>query len=68
MIARVCSLPDQTEERTKVFLKWKSIDLSSELSLTYGGNVMKVFIILFLLVRIGNINSFQSKSISSAFN
>ena len=27
------------EVRGKAFLKWKSIDLSSKLSLTYGGNV-----------------------------
>ena len=28
-----------SEVRTKAFLKWASIDLSSKLSLTYGGNV-----------------------------
>ena len=28
-----------SEVRGKAFLKWKSIDLSSKLSLTYGGNV-----------------------------
>ena len=28
-----------SEARGKAFLKWKSIDLSSKLSLTYGGNV-----------------------------
>ena len=34
MSAQVYSIPDQTEGRRKVFLKWKSIDLSYELSLT----------------------------------
>ena len=28
-----------SEVRGKAFVKWKSIDLSSKLSLTYGGNV-----------------------------
>ena len=28
-----------SEARGKAFLKWKSIDLSSKLSLTYGSNV-----------------------------
>ena len=28
-----------SEVRGKAFLKWKSIDLSSKLSLTYGDNV-----------------------------
>ena len=28
-----------SEVRGKAFLKWKSIDLSSKLPLTYGGNV-----------------------------
>ena len=28
-----------SEVRGKAFLKWTSIDLSSKLSLTYGGNV-----------------------------
>ena len=28
-----------SEVRVKAFLKWKSIDLSSKLSLTYGGNI-----------------------------
>ena len=39
MSAQVCSVPDQTEGRRKVFLEWASIDLSSKLSLTCGGNV-----------------------------
>ena len=39
MNAQVYSIPGQTERRRKAFLEWKSIDLSYELSLTYGGNV-----------------------------
>ena len=39
MSAQVYSVPGQTEGRSEVFLGWKSIDLSHELSLTCGGNV-----------------------------
>ena len=39
MSAQVHSVPGQNEGRSKVFLEWKSIDLSCELSLTCGGNV-----------------------------
>ena len=39
MSAQVYSVPILTEGRSKAFLEWKSIDLSHELSLTYGGNV-----------------------------
>ena len=39
MFAQVYSVPTQTEGRTKALLEWKSIDLSSKLSLTCGGNV-----------------------------
>ena len=39
MSAWVCSVPGQTEGRRKAFLEWTSIDLSSKLSLTCGGNV-----------------------------
>ena len=39
MSAQVYSVPGQTEGRSKAFLKWKSIDVSNELSLTCGGNV-----------------------------
>ena len=56
MIAQVYSVPGQTERRRKSLLEWTSIDLSSKLSLTCGSNVtsIDVFIILFILVRIGN--------------
>ena len=36
MSVQVYSVPDQTEGRSKAFLKWKSKDLSHELSLTCG--------------------------------
>ena len=39
MSAQVYSVPDQTEGKKKAFLEWTSIDLSSKLSLTCGGNV-----------------------------
>ena len=57
MSAQVYSVPAQTEGRRKAFLEWKSIDSSYELSVTCGImlTIIKVFIILFLLVRIGNI-------------
>ena len=38
MNAQVYSAPRQTEGRRKTFLEWTNIDLSSELSLTCGGN------------------------------
>ena len=39
MSVQVYSVPGQTEGRRKAFLEWTSIDLSSKLSLTCGGNV-----------------------------
>ena len=36
MSAQVYSVPGQTEGRRKAFLEWKSIDLSHQLSLTFG--------------------------------
>ena len=39
MSAQVYSVPSQTEGRRKALLEWKSIDLSSKLSLTCGRNV-----------------------------
>ena len=38
MSAQVYSVPGQTKVKRKAFLDWKWIDLSSKLSLTYGGN------------------------------
>ena len=56
MSAQVYSVPGQIHSRWKDFLEWKSIDLSYEL-LHVGLMlaIMKVFIMSFLLVRIGNI-------------
>ena len=39
MNARVYSVLGQTEGRKKAFLEWKSIDLSSKLSLNYYQSV-----------------------------
>ena len=39
MSARVYSVSGQTKGKRKAFLEWTSIDLSSKLSLTCGGNV-----------------------------
>ena len=39
MTVQVYSVPGQTEGRRKAFMEWASIDLSSKLSLTCGGNV-----------------------------
>ena len=38
MSSQVYSVPGQTEERRKTFSEWTSIDLSSKLSFTCGGN------------------------------
>ena len=46
MSAQVYSVPGQIEGRSKIFLESKSIDLAC---------IIKVFINLFMLVRIGNI-------------
>ena len=41
MSAQAFSVPGESEGRRKGFLEWRSIgDLSSELSLTCGGNVI----------------------------
>ena len=39
MSAQVYPVPGQTEGRSKVFLEWKSIDLSHQLSFTCGDDV-----------------------------
>ena len=39
MSARVHSVPGQTKGRSKAFLEWTGINLSSKLSLTCGGSV-----------------------------
>ena len=56
MSAQIYSITGQTESRRKAFLEWKTIDLSYKL--THVGvmlTIIKVFIILFLLVGIGNL-------------
>ena len=39
MSAQSYSVPGQTERKIKTFLEWKSMDLSTNLSLTRGDNV-----------------------------
>ena len=39
MSAEVYSVPGQTEGRKETFFEWERIDLSYELSLTYGVNI-----------------------------
>ena len=39
MSAEVYSVPEQTEGRKETFFEWERIDLSYELSLTYGVNI-----------------------------
>ena len=39
MSAQVYSILSQTERGKNAFLEWKSIDLSSKLCLTCGGNI-----------------------------
>ena len=56
MTARVYFVPDQIKEKRKNFLEWKSIDLSYNLlHVVVTLTIIKVFIILFLPVGIGNI-------------
>ena len=57
MNSQVYPVPGQNEGRRKAFLEWKSIDLSSKLSPSCGGNVnyYKSVIILLLIGGIGNI-------------
>ena len=71
MSAQVYSVPGQTEGRSKAFLEWKSIDLSHELPLTYGGNVNCYESVHHPIPTRANrkhTGNFQNKSVSSAFN
>ena len=56
MSAQVYFVPGKIKGRSKIFLEWKSIDLSYNL-LHVGVTltIIKVFITLFLLVGIGNV-------------
>ena len=71
MSAWVYSVPRQTKGRRKVFLEWKSIDLSSKLSLICGGNVNYYKSVHHPIPTCENREhpgNFQNKSVSSAFN
>ena len=72
MSDQVYSVPGQTEGRRKAFLDWTSVDLSSKLSVTCGGNVNNYksvhHPIPTLPLGIGNtLGIFESKSVSSPF-
>ena len=69
MSPQVYSVSVQTEGRSKAFLEWKRIDLSHELSLTCGGNVIYYKSAHQPIHTRGNRehpNNFQKKSVSSA--
>ena len=71
MSAQVYSVPGQTEGRTQVFLEWKSIDLSHELSLTCGGNTnyyKSVHQPIPTRENREHADNFQNKSVFSAFS
>ena len=71
MSAQVHSVPGQTEGRTQVFLEWKSIDLSHELSLTCGGNTnyyKSVHQPIPTRKNREHADNFQNKSVFSAFS
>ena len=71
MSAQVYSVTGQTEGRKTAFLEWKSIDLSYELSLTYGDNVNYYKSVPHPIPTRENREhhgSFQNKSVSSTFN
>ena len=71
MSAQLNSVPGQTEVRSKAFLEWKSIDLSYELSLTWGVNVNYYESVHRPIPTRENKEhpgNFHNKSVSSAFN
>ena len=71
MSPQVYSVPCQAEGRRKIFLEWTSIDLSSKLSLTCGGNVNYYKSVHHPIPTRENREhpgNFQNKSVSSAFN
>ena len=71
MSSYVYSVPGQTEGKSKAFFEWKSIDLSHELSLTYGGNIKYYKSVHQPILTRGHRDhpgNFQNESISSAFN
>ena len=71
MIAQVYSVPDQTEGRRKAFLEWKSIDLSSKLSVTCVGNISYYKSVHYTIPTRGNREhpgNFQNTSVRSSFD
>ena len=69
MSAQVYSVPDKTDGRRKAFLEWQSIDLSYELSLTYGNRIsVAVHHPIPTRENKEHPGNFQSRSVSSAFN
>ena len=71
MSAQEYSVPGQTERRKKAFLEWKSIDLSSKVPLTCGGNLNYFKSVHQFIPTRGNREHsgiFQNKSVSSFFN
>ena len=71
MSAQVYSAPGQTEGRTKIFLDWKSIGLSSKLPFTCVGNIKYYKSVHHSIPTrgIGNILAiFKKKSVSSHFS
>ena len=69
--AQVYLVSGQTEERRKVYLEWTSINLSSKLYLTCGGNVNYYKGVHHPIPTRGNREhpgKFQNKSGSSLFN
>ena len=60
MSTQIYSIPSQTEGRRKAFLEWKSVNFDLNYLLHVGVitlTIIKAFIVLFLLVRIGNIQA-----------
>ena len=71
MNAQVYSVPGQTEGRRKAFLDWKSIDLSSKLSLTCENNVnyyKSVYHPILTRRNREHPENFHIKSVSSSFS
>ena len=70
MSVHVYSVPGQIEGRKKAILEWKTIDLSSKLSLICGGNVnhyKSVHHPIPTRENRKNPGNFQNKSVSSPF-
>ena len=70
MSTQVYTVPGQTEGRRKTFLEWKSVDLSSKLFLTCGGNIYCYKSVHHPIFTCGNREhpgNFQNKIVSSLF-